>query len=253
MHEAFWDNVAPDYDAEIFNTLKSDRNDRLGKTIKRFGAKSKLACDFGCGVGRFLPVLLSCAKKVVATDFSAASLEIAKQQIGKRDQARVELLKRDLTKSGRKFCTADFGLLINVVIMPSADHRNQIFSNVWKNLRKGARLIVVAPSLESTLYSASRLIEWEERDGKSRRASENAVNRTMAKEVANLAHGIVRIDDTETKHHLAEELEVQLKRHRFRVLEKDKVEYDWSEDYESPPRWLKDPYPWDWLFVAEKE
>ena len=252
MHENFWDTIAPEYDAEIFNTLKSDRNGQLGKTIQRVAVKSKLACDFGCGVGRFLPLLLSCSKNVVATDFSAASLDIAAQQIAKRQRSRVEILKRDLTKPGPKFCSADFGLLINVVIMPNADHRDTIFANVRKNLARGARLIVVTPSLESTLYSCSRLIEWEHREGKSRRASENKVNRTTMQEVTNLAHGILQISGTDTKHHLAEELEVQLKRHKFNVLEKDKVEYDWSEDYDSPPRWLKDPYPWDWLFVAEK-
>lgn len=252
MHEEFWDNVAPNYDEEIFNTLTSDRNDRLGATIRQLASKASLSCDFGCGVGRFLPLLLSCSPKVVATDFSLTSLEIARRQIEASQQDRVKLLKADLTKAGRKICKADFGLLINVIIMPGEKHRDAILTNVRANLKKGAKLVVVTPSLESALYSGSRMIDWKQREGKSRRAAENAANRMLLDEVSNLAHGILQIDGTKTKHHLAEELEVQLRKHKFKVLQRDKVEYEWSEDFDSPPRWLKDPYPWDWLFVAER-
>lgn len=253
MHEDFWDKVAPHYDAEIFNTLKSDRNNRLGKTIRRLARKSKVACDFGCGVGRFLPLLLSCCDKVVATDFSAASLEIANSQIRTSQQDSCELLKRDLTKKHRRFCHADFGLLINVLIMPNAEHRDAILANVRSNLKKDAKLVVVTPSYESALYTWSRLIEWKLREGKSQRAAENAINRTALSEVANLAAGTVQIGGTPTKHHLGEELEVHFRKHRFEVLEKSKVEYNWSEDFEDVPRWLKEPYPWDWLFVVKRK
>lgn len=253
MHEKFWDKVAPHYDAEIFNTLKSDRNNRLGQTIRRLAKKSETACDFGCGVGRFLPLLLSCCKQVVATDFSAASLEIADRQIKDSQRDSVKLLKRDLTRKNRRFCQADFGLLINVIIMPNAEHRNAILANVRANLKKDAKLVVVTPSYESVLYTWSRLVEWKLREGKSQRSAENAMNRTALSEVANLAAGTIRIDGTPTKHHLAEELEVQFRQHRFEVLEKSRVEYDWTEDFEDVPRWLKEPYPWDWLFVVKRK
>jgi ubiquinone/menaquinone biosynthesis C-methylase UbiE len=252
MKESFWDRVAPDYDAEIFNTLKSDRNGRLGDRIKHLAQGSQLACDFGCGVGRFLSLLHSCCDSLVATDFSAASLEIAKKQLGSVELKGTRFLKRDLTKLGRKFCSANFGLLINVLIMPKAEHRDAILKNVRTNLNKGARLVVVTPSLENVMYTYSRLLEWNLREGKSRRSAENEVNREAATEFDSIAGGIVRIHDTPTKHYLAEELELHLQKHKFKVLERTKVEYEWTEDFEEAPQWLKSPYPWDWLIVAEK-
>jgi hypothetical protein len=32
----------------------------------------------------------------------------------------------------------------------------------------------------------------------------------------------------------------------------EKVEYDWSTEFADPPRWMKDPYPWDWLVLSKK-
>ncbi len=32
----------------------------------------------------------------------------------------------------------------------------------------------------------------------------------------------------------------------------DKVEYDWSTEFADPPKWMRDPLPWDWLFVVER-
>jgi hypothetical protein len=32
----------------------------------------------------------------------------------------------------------------------------------------------------------------------------------------------------------------------------DKVEYDWDSELASPPDWLKEPYPWDWLVECRK-
>ena len=32
----------------------------------------------------------------------------------------------------------------------------------------------------------------------------------------------------------------------------EKIEYAWDADFEDAPRWMQDPYPWDWLIVARK-
>ena len=252
MHEEFWDTVAPNYDAEIFNTLASDRNQLLGKIVSRLVKDVQVACDFGCGIGRFLPLLLAHANEVIATDFSATSLEIAKANLSPAKAARTKILKRDLTQRIRRFCSADLGLLINVLIMPDAEQRSTILSNVRSNLKKAAKLVVVVPSLESACYSYSRLIEWERKEGRSPGDAEATVQRAALSEITNLAAGVIGIEGTATKHFLAEELQIMLQDHRIEVLEKLRVEYDWSEEFHSPPTWMQAPYPWEWLFVAQR-
>ena len=32
----------------------------------------------------------------------------------------------------------------------------------------------------------------------------------------------------------------------------EKLEYAWDIEFFSPPKWMKDPFPWDWFFLAEK-
>ena len=64
--------------------------------------------------------------------------------------------------------------------------------------------------------------------------------------------GVVQIDQVETKHFLKEELEILLNNRGLRTLEVEKIEYPWTSEFTSPPRWMQAPFPWDWLFVAQK-
>jgi hypothetical protein len=31
-----------------------------------------------------------------------------------------------------------------------------------------------------------------------------------------------------------------------------KIEYNWDTEFIKPPKWLKEPRPWDWMVVARK-
>ena len=33
----------------------------------------------------------------------------------------------------------------------------------------------------------------------------------------------------------------------------EKINYNWKTEFNQPPKWLKEPYPWDWMCVAEKK
>jgi hypothetical protein len=71
-------------------------------------------------------------------------------------------------------------------------------------------------------------------------------------EVVSLVEGIVKISDTPTKHYLKEEIVLFFRDAGFTVLEVEKVEYSWAEDFEEAPDWMQDPHPWDWMVVARK-
>ncbi len=252
MKEEFWDTVAPHYDAEIFNTLASDRNGQLERLIRKYATGSQLACDFGCGVGRFVPLLLDCSERVIATDFSSVSLHIASDILTERQQERVDFQKRDLTVGRPRIGKAEFGLLINVLIMPGRDQRRAILANVRRNLCPGAVLVVATPSLESALYTHTRMIEWAEREGAPYDQAVLAEDANASEDIVSLSSGILKIQGVPTKHHLAEELMLELQREGFELIERSRIEYAWKEDFESPPRWLGAPFPWDWLMIVRR-
>ena len=252
VKESFWDNVADRYDDEIFNTLTSDKSQTLAKTVRKYATGVDVACDFGCGVGRFVPLLASCAQRVIATDFSARSLELAKATIEHRSQAKVVFKKHDLAKTKPRIGKANLGLCINVMIMPQLEHRQRILKNVRRNLAPAGRLILAVPSLESTIYSLQRLLEWHRREGDNRQSTLKRLEQETRKTAPSIIDGILEIQGEPTKHYLREELLLLFDQHKLEVLEELRIEYEWQEDFEEPPKWMKAPWPWDWLFVLEK-
>ena len=127
-----------------------------------------------------------------------------------------------------------------------------MFKNLSEHLAKSGHLFLVVPSLESALFTSFRLIDWNLSDGMS---PSSAVLGGFDKTNLSASHfhqGVVEINGVPTKHYLEEELKVILDSVNFDVLSISKVEYDWDNEFDSPPEWMKDPYPWDWLVIARK-
>ena len=247
MDEKYWDTVAADYDGEIFSALASDRNEVIVSAIQRFGSKDSAACDFGCGVGKFLPALAENFGSVYAFDLSRELLEQARQSC--RKLRNIRFAKEDLSQKNAKIPMADFGLCVNVLIMPSRNVRIAVFNTITKKLRPGAHLVLVVPSLESVLLSDYRLIQWNLKQGFS---YDEAVEDFDNSSDASLRQGLVEIDNVSTKHYLKEELIAFLKDKPFDIETIEKVEYAWDTEFDSPPKWMKEPYPWDWLLILRK-
>jgi hypothetical protein len=68
----------------------------------------------------------------------------------------------------------------------------------------------------------------------------------------NIKQGNTDIDNIPTKHYLKEELELLLYLEGFSIENIQKIEYDWTTEFTKPPKWLKNPKPWDWMVVARK-
>ncbi|MBK6839869.1 MAG: hypothetical protein IPG90_17640 [Bacteroidetes bacterium] len=39
---------------------------------------------------------------------------------------------------------------------------------------------------------------------------------------------------------------------KFAVQNIDRLEYSWATEFTSPPKWLRDPYPWDWVVEVKR-
>lgn len=247
--EKHWDTIGREYDNQIFDVFTSDRKIILPKFFKKHARKTGTAIDFGCGTGKSFPYIAPLFKQVVGVDISNELLS----QAAKRPYKNVLLKQMDLTKSRLSLPKADFAFCCNVAMLPEIEKTHTIIRNIQRALKPGGTALFVLPALDSVLYAAWRLIEVYKREGV-------AIDNIPASEFdyfkatkRRLLEGIIYIDNVPTKHFMRSELDVVFSNAGFTLTQVEKVEYDWNTELFSPPRWLKDPYPWDWLVECKKD
>jgi SAM-dependent methyltransferase len=251
MDIAYWESVADRYDAEIFSVLACDREGAVLACIDTVASPEHTAADLGCGVGKWLPHLAARFQRVLAVDVSEKCLEHAKVAAGECDT--VAYMTADLAAPGRRFGKFDFVLCVNVAITPDAEIRWALLSNVARCVRSGGHALFVVPSVESALYAKHRLVEQRIRAGEEEeRAWLRAADKRF-RSVLELQRGVVEIEKVRTKHYLREELITTLGALHLTVQRVGKVEYPWETEFIDPPRWLRQPYPWDWMALATKK
>ncbi len=252
MNKTYWDQTAKAFESEIFNVFSNDGLSLIRSSIERLASKKKEASDLGCGIGRLLPVLSASFGHVYGIDFSPRCLDQARAAQG--HLKNVEFVRADLSAPRIRLPKVDVAACVNAILMPSMSRRDRIFKAIGRHIRRGGHLLLVVPALESALLATFRLTEWNLRCGQSYSA---AVRTGFGgKEDAarsRPAHGIITISGAPTKHYLREELIVTLNNHGFGVAEFNKLQYQWKTEFADPPRWMKEPYPWDWLILAQKE
>ena len=246
MDRNYWEKIAPDYNEEIFDVLKSDSKGLIVSSIKKLASKNKTVIDIGCAIGKWLPVLSSVFKKVYAVDISAENLEIAKKLYSKF--SNVEYDRIDMSNAKAKMPLCDVGICINAILTDSLKKRNVFFTNLKKCIKKNGFLILVIPSLESSLLTSIIRQRWDP-DNDAKAAIKKNKSGTQLK---NILQGNAEIDHVPTKHYLKEELQLLLANEGFKTQDVCKIEYEWSTEFLKPPGWLTEPKPWDWMVMARK-
>jgi ubiquinone/menaquinone biosynthesis C-methylase UbiE len=251
MDRSYWDSIADYYEVEIFNVLENDQAGLLLSKLNRYGITGESASDIGCGIGNFLPELSRRFQEVLAVDISSKCIARAQEEYSHLPNVSYKIA--DLAAPDVQLPKVDFALSVNSIITPSIKHRNNMLDELCRHLQVEGHLVLVVPSLESAFLSDFRLIELNLRNGMTSEAAVQVCLQTQ-KQTNNprLHDGVVLIDDVETKHYLKEEVVVLLRKRGMKIIEIEKIEYPWKMEYISPPRWMKDPLPWDWLFVAQK-
>lgn len=250
MNRAYWDKVAEHYDATILDALRSDRKGVIRECIEAHADAVGLAADYGCGIGNTIRLLGNSFLMVDAFDISERNIELARHKC--RNVLNVRYHHRDLSRNDALPSRAHFAVCINVLLTPDPETRAGILRTLARGMLPGGRLIVVVPSIESALYCDFRLLEWNLREGFDYEEAKKEGLATTSCNAGALANGLVMLDGVQTKHYLREELEAVLRGAGFNTLDITKVEYPWSTEFEDAPRWLRDPYPWDWMALAEK-
>lgn len=246
--EAHWNLVAPAYENEVLNVFSTERNGTLQHYFNRFGSRNKFAIDFGCGIGNGFHHLSKAFGKILAVDISAACLRQAKQ----RGFSNIEFKKANLASPKLKLPPADFILCSNVAILPDVKKDHRIISNAARTLKRGGKAVFVIPSLDSILYSAWRLIDWYGKEGVDPGSIARDELAAFKGTKLDLLQGIVDVGGVPTKHYSLAEIQALFPERGLTVTAIDKLEYSWKTEFNAPPRWMKDPYPWDWLVACEK-
>ena len=247
MDRNYWEKIAPDYNEEIFDVLKNDRRSFIRSAIKDVASPSKTVIDIGCAIGKWLPVLSPLFKQVLAIDISLKNLVIAQKTYP--HLTNVEYLRSDMSAGKTKLPKSNVAICINAILTDSLKKRTVFFQNLSRCLKKEGHLILVVPSLESWMLTTMIRKRWKIDKSLFK---DKIPGRAAQKKYSNLLQGNADIDNVPTKHYLEEELRLLLTKEKFTVKEIQKIEYDWTTEFVKPPKWLKEPKPWDWMVVAKK-
>ena len=253
MDKKYWDSIAEYYESEIFPVLENDTDGLVVGLIERYGNKNCIASDLGCGIGHFIPYLSKEFKQVIAVDISDVCIDRAKEECAHLDN--IEYLCMDLSSKDVDLPKVEFCLSVNALITPSLEDRLKMFDFIGTHIKQDGHLVLVVPSLESAMFCDFRQIESNLRSGLKPSAAVNAdfQTRKSLRNSDGLYEGTILIDDVPTKHYLKEELIAMLGERGLRVIDCSKIEYPWSTEFISAPRWMSEPYPWDWLVIARKD
>ncbi|MEM9160102.1 MAG: class I SAM-dependent methyltransferase [Verrucomicrobiota bacterium] len=239
----YWNRVCGDYQEEILSVFDNDLHKVVERCVAEVAAsgEARRAADFGCGVGRFTPLLAKAFEEVEACDFSGVGLRKAKRRC--RGKRNTRFHQVDLTKGEVPFEPVEFGFCVNVLILPGLDKRLRAWRSVLESIVVGGKLLLVAPSWESAQMEFYGSIAYHLNDGYG---CGDAVKMSIEDRAttADLRMGVLQLDGVKTKHYLKPELVQMLMARGFEVDRITRVEYPTDEH--------QDFRRWDWLAMATK-
>lgn len=248
MDRKYWETIAPKYDAEIFDVLQNDTSGSIVAAIEEIASPEKTIMDIGCAIGKWIPVLAPKFKLVIAADISAKNLQIAKEKYAEYDN--VEYHRMDMSADELTVTPCDAAICINAILTDSLEKRINFFQSLSLCINSGGDLVLVVPSLESKLYTNIIANRWNIDDAED---DKSLAGKKAIQKINNINQGVTDIDNVPTKHYLKEELELLLTQEGFDVTLIKKIKYGWDTEFQNPPEWLAEPYPWDWMCTAKKK
>jgi len=246
--EAHWNNIAKSYNQEIFDVFASDRKKILPAYFEKHGNINFSAIDFGCGNGRAFSYLSPIFKEIIAIDISEKLINQARKSPFKN----ISFLQKDLAEPNVKLPASDFIFSCNVIMLPEVEKNYLMLRNIQRTLKSGGSALLVIPSTESILFSAWRLIDWYKKENVSVKDIPLSELSYFKGSKQDILQGIYYIDGVPTKHYSEPEIELIFRDAKLSVTAIEKLEYEWDTEFDSPPGWMKAPYPWDWLVECKK-
>ncbi|MCP4266123.1 MAG: class I SAM-dependent methyltransferase [Candidatus Brocadiaceae bacterium] len=244
-----WNSLAPEFEKHVFEIVSYDMNGILKEQVELVSKENKTAADLGCGTGSLLPHLSCKFETVYAVDFAAELLKVAKQ---KNDGTNVQYLSHNLAGVDPLPFTVDVTFSVNTLIGTNNTKRMNMAKSIWRTTKRDGLCFVVVPSMESIIHIYQSLVRCKVQEKIARHHAISTMNRLHKKEVLSPVDGVVNIGGVPTKCYTREEITIFLSEIGFTIERILRVEYPWAEEIDNPPRWLKEPYPWDWLIIGRR-
>jgi SAM-dependent methyltransferase len=248
----YWEEVGEAYEETIFDSASEDLSGVIRDRLDQYADRNAIATDFGCGVGHYLPLLARRFRRVHGVDGTESFLVWARERCSGLDNVTVQRANLAAARTRIEVRKARFAVCANVLISDDGALRRGILRCVHRHVVRGGFAMFLLPSLESALFANQRLVEWNRRLGYDEGDALSSGIPPTRSGARDLLQSLIRIGGVPTKHYLREEATVFLEDGGFRVVSVDKVEYDWDTEFDSPPRWMGRPGPWDWLIVAKR-
>ncbi len=249
MNIKYWNSLASEFDNHVFEIVNSDLHGIIKEQVGLVAKGKDTAADLGCGTGSLLPHLCSKFKTVYAVDFAANILRVAKQR---NDYTNVQYLTHNLAGVNPLPFTVDVTFSVNSLICTSNAKRQNMAQSIWRATKKNGLCVVVVPSMESVIHTYQTLVRCKVRNEIDHRHAIRTMDRLYKKEVLSPVDGVVSIGGTPTKCYTREEITIFLSDIGFTIERILRVEYPWTEILDNTPRWLKEPYPWDWCILGRR-
>jgi SAM-dependent methyltransferase len=229
-----WDKLADDFEREVCDITRETKGNQIARLIRtlRLSPKTSVLVDLGCGIGTFVERYGPLFAKTFAVEHAPRIIARAKKRLANR--ADVTWLTSNIPPAaeriGRK---ADLTVCMNVITMPGAKTREQMWACIAQVTKKRGHALIVVPSIES-----DRMVERV------------AYGTSRAEAIAEAPDGLVDRGGSRQKHFARDELRETLARHGFRAERVMRVPYPWQKEGLRKPRGAGTQTPYDWLVLA---
>ncbi|MGZ6009904.1 MAG: class I SAM-dependent methyltransferase [Rhizomicrobium sp.] len=231
-----WDKLADDFERDVCDITRETRGKEIAQLVLglRPSPKKSILVDLGCGIGTFVERYGKLFHATFAVEHAPRIIARAKKRLAKRTD--ITWLTSNIPPAVKRLgACADLTVCMNVITMPQARIREQMWDGIARVTRKRGHAIIVVPSIES-----DRMVERV------------AYGTSRAEAIAEAPGGLVDRGGSRQKHFAREELHELLARHGFRTRKVMRISYPWQKEGLRKPRNAGTRRPWDWLVLAQR-
>lgn len=249
MEEENWNLLAKDYHLQIISPFYGKVKNPIYRELSMIEDKEhKSVGEFGCGFFYLGRKLSKSFKSVYASDFSSEMVCIAKMRSRKYENVTIKKEDMRTMRHRNKF---DVVIAVNSILMSSFNDIKRSLSNIYRSMKKEGTLLLILPSIESTLYHGMLLLHYELQKRKESSAKRTA-KRNFEKRKYDLFFGYYKDDGLVQKFYYKHEIKYLLMKSGFSKIKFKKVEYPWGEKISDYKPFPKEMPLWDWFVVAKK-